>query len=240
MKSKIRIKWPVIRLVSSGQAVFILLIAVSVSFWLGMNSTWLPFLGRSGISDAPDSRDRIRLLEKLNSELKSEAVSAQRSAELQLTAVNKMKASMREKEAEVQDLARELHFYRTLFAPGDSRVVRVNLFNLQKGGAADEFAYILVLTGMPKKQQKTSGMVNMVVGGTRDGVATRLEFGQTSKAGEQTPVKFSLKYFQEISGKISLPGNFEPDSVHITLTLDDSSENPVSVSYDWNEIYRES
>lgn len=240
MKSKIRLRWPVMRLVSSGQAVFILLVAVSVSFWLGMNSHWLPFVGGSGTSDVPDSQDRIRLLEKLNGELKSEAASARRSAELHSIAVDKMQASLREKEAAVQGLARELHFYRTLYTPDDRRLVRVRTFNLQKGGAADEFAYILVLTGMPKKQQKTSGMVSMAVGGTRHGVETRLDFGQISAPGSPGPLKFSLKYFQEISGNIALPEGFEPDSVHITLTLDDSSENPVSVRYDWNEVYRES
>ena len=238
MGRKIRIKWPIARFVSFGQAIAILLVAVGVAFWLGLKTVSLPFGSQTGLSDVTDSKKRIRLLEKLNNELKSEATVAKHSAELHRIAVENMKKALHEKDSELLKTARELHFYRTLhLSDGNDRAVRVQAFNLQEGKTANEFIYALILTGMPEKKEKVTGVVGLTVEGKRSGAATKLVLEDVSKVSDDVPLKFSLKYFQEISGRFLLPEDFEPGSVQVTLLLDSSKKNPVMVSYNWDEVF---
>ncbi len=234
----IRIREPFVRSVSRVQVVLILLIAMAIAFWLGTKSTNLPFLEDLVVSEVSDKNKTIRQLEKSNGRLKNEVALAKRSAEAESVAIREMKTMMREKDAELLQLTQELHFYRTLYSPdADHTTVQLNAFRLHAGPAAGQFDYRLVLTGVPRKNEKVSGVIGLSVAGEQQGVAKELVFEAARGADQDEALRFSFRYFQEISGSLSLPEDFEPSGVQVALLRDGLKNKPVVASYPWDEVY---
>ena len=240
MAGNIRIREPFARPVSRVRVVLVLLVAMAVAFWLGTKSTSLPFLEDLVVSEVADKNKAIRQLEKSNGRLKDEVALAKRSAEAESVAMQEMKAMMREKDAELLQLTQELHFYRTLYSPdADNTAVQLKAFRLHAGTGAGQFDYRLVLTGVPKKKEKVSGVIGLSVAGEQQGVAKELVFEAASGASKDEALRFSFRYFQEVSGSLSLPEDFEPGSVQVALLRDGRKNKPVVASFDWDEVYEQ-
>ena len=227
------------RLMSLGPIALIVLIAMSVAYWLGTKSIGLPFLGTDKLSEITDKSEKIRLLEKLNNKLEHEVALVQRSSKVELAAVEEMKKALREKDLDLLKLNQELHFYRTLYSPNsDNSSIQVKVFNLHKDPVTKRFVYDLVLTNVPKKKEKTSGVIGLSVDGEQQGILKRLVFEDISDITD-TSLMFSFKYFQKISGSFSLPDDFEPNSVRVEVLRDKSKKKePIAISYNWGEVYK--
>ena len=235
----IRIRELFVRSVSLVQIVLIMLAAMAIAFWMGTKSTSLPFLGNSVFSEVPDKKEAIRLLEKSNGRLKNEVALAKRTAEVESIAVEKMKIMLWEKDAELLKLTQELQFYHTLYSPGaDNTAVQVKAFQLRAKAATGQFVYSLILTGMPKKEEKVSGVIGLSMTGEQQGVPKVLVLEAIHGTGEDEALRFSFRYFQEITGSISLPEGFSPGSVQVELLRDGRKKEPLVASYRWDEIYK--
>lgn len=238
MTGNIRIKQPASRLMSFGPIALILLIAMSIAFWAGTKSAGIPFVSKEKFANVTDKNEKIKLLEKSNNQLEHEVAFVKRSAKVELAAVEKMKEAMREKDLELLKLNQELHFYRTLYSPNvDNSAIQVKVFNLHKDLITDRFVYDLVLTSVPKKKEKASGVIGLSVDGEQQGILKRLVFEDISDISD-TSLKFSFKYFQKISGSFSLPDDFEPSSVRVEVLRDKSNKEPIVISYNWDEVYK--
>ena len=240
MARKIRIREPFARPVSRIQVVLILLVAMAIAFWLGTMSMNLPFLEDLVDPEVSDKNKVIRTLEKSNGRLQNEVALAKRNAEAESVAIREMKAMMREKDAELVQLTQELHFYRTLYSPdADNTAVQVRALQLQASDTAGQFAYRLVLTGMPRRNEKISGVIGLSVAGEQQGVAKELVLAAARGARKEEAPRFSFRYFQEISGSLSLPEGFTPSSVQVELLRDGKKSKPVVASYSWDEVYEQ-
>ena len=238
MAWNIRIREPFARPMSRVQMVLVILAAAVIAFWLGTISTSLPFLEDMAGSEVSDMNETIRQLEKSNGRLKNEVALAKRNAEAELVVVQEMKAMMREKDAEVLQLTQELQFYRTLYSPdADHTAVQLKAFRLYAGAGEGQFDYRLVLTGVPGKKDKVSGVIGLSVAGEQQGVEKELVFEAARRAGRDKALRFSFRYFQEISGSLSLPEDFEPSGIQVALLRDGRKNKPVVTSYHWDEVY---
>ncbi len=218
----------------------VLLVASSIAYWFGANGYRIPFTSTTDFPETKDKDEKIRLLEKSIRQLKHDVAYMERSTKVELAAVEEMKKTLQEKDLELLKLNQELHFYRTLYSSdSSSSAINVKVFNLQKDLVADKFVYELVLTGVPKKDKKSSGVIGLSVDGEQQGILKRLVFEDIEYISE-TSLKFSFKYFQKISGSFSLPEDFEPSEVRIELLKDNAKKGPIVVSYNWEDIYKES
>ena len=235
---QIHIRKPFARSVSLVQAILILLFVVGISFWLGTKSLGLPFLGDPALSGITDKNEKIRLLEKSNMRLKNEVELAKRSTEVESVAAGEMKSMLQEKEVELLKLAQELQFYRTLYSPdADNSAVQVRGFLLREDVATGQYDYRVTLTGMPKRKENVSGRVRLSVAGERQGVPTVLRPEAIHETEKDAGLKFSFRYFQEIAGSLSLPEDFLPASVQVEVLRNGSKQEPLIVSYLWDEAY---
>ena len=238
MARKIRIREPFARPVSRIQAILILLVAMAIAFALGTMSMNLPILEDLVASEVSDKNKVIRTLERSNGRLENEVALAKRNAEADSVVLKEMKAMMREKDAELLQLTQELHFYRTLYSPdADNTAVQVRALQLQAGDTAGQVAYRLVLTGVPRRKEKISGVIGLSVTGEQQGVAKELVVEATRGARKKDAPRFSFRYFQEISGSLSLPEDFAPSEVQVELLRDGKKSKPVVASYSWDEVY---
>ena len=240
MARNIRIQEPFVRPVSRVQVVLIFLAAMAVAFWLGTMSMSLPFLEDLVASEVSDKNRLIRRLEKSNGRLRNEVALAKRNAEAELAALGEMKGMMREKDDELLKLTQELHFYRTLYSPdADNTAVQVRALQLQAGASAGEFVYRLILTGVPRKREKVSGVIGLSVAGEQQGEARELVVEAARGARRDEAPRFSFRYFQEISGSLSLPEDFAPGEVQVELLRDGRKSKPIVASYSWDEVYEQ-
>ena len=232
-------KQPGSRLMSLGPIALIVLIAMSVAYWLGTKSIGIPFFSTHKFADVTDKDKKINLLEKLNKKLEHDVALVQRSSKVELAAVEEMKKTLREKDLELLKLNQELHFYRTLYLPNtDNSSIQVKVFNLHKDPITKRFVYDLVLTNVPKKKEKSSGVIGLSVDGEQQGILKRLVFEDITDITD-TSLMFSFKYFQKISGSFSLPEDFEPSSVRVEVLRDKSKKKePIVISYHWKEVYK--
>jgi len=238
MAGNIHLKQPGSRLMSIGPIALTILIAMSVAFWLGTKSIGIPFMGTEKLAHMTNKSEMIKLLEKLNNKLEHEVVLVQRSAKVELEAVEEMKKMLRDKDLELLKLNQELHFYRTLYTSNsDNSAVQVKVFNLHKDLVTNRFVYDLVLTSVPKKNEKASGVIGLSVDGEQQGILKRLVFEDISEVTDVS-LMYSFKYFQKISGSFSLPEDFEPSNIRVEVLQDKSREKPIVISYNWDEVYK--
>jgi len=228
-------------MMSFGPIALIVMAAMFISFWLGSKSIGFSVIGSEKLANVTDKDQKIRLLEQLNRQLEHDVALVKRSANIELAAVEEMKNTLHEKDLELLKLNQELHFYRTLYSPNaDNSAIQVKVFNLHKDQVTNRYVYDLVLTGVPKKKIKenASGVIGLSVDGEQQGILKRLVFEDISEVTE-TSLKFSFKYFQNISGSFSLPDDFEPSSVRVEVLHDKKKSKPIVTSYKWNEVFKE-
>ena len=217
------------------------LLALYFAYWVGANGLRIPFISSKDTIEFESNEEKIRYLEKNIRELENELAFVKRSTKVELAAVEEMKKTLQEKDLELLELNQELHFYNTLYtANTDNTLIHIKAFDLHKDLVTGKYIYELVLTGVAKKsEEKMTGVIGLSVDGEQQEILKRLVFEDASEITD-TSLKFSFKYFQKISGSFSLPDDFEPTGVHVEVRRDKSRNEPIAVSYNWDEIFAES
>lgn len=228
-------------LISFGLTAAIFLLSLFGAYWVGVNGISMPFGSSQSVTEFASKDEKIKYLEKTIRELEHDLAYVQRSTKVELAAVEEMKKTLREKDLELLELNQELHFYNTLYTSNaDNTLVHVKAFNLHKDLINNKYVYELVLTGVPKKnEEKVSGVIGISVDGEEAETLKRLVFEDASEVSE-TSLTFSFKYFQKISGSFTLPDNFQPSIVHLEVLRDQNRNEPIEVSYNWDEVYAKS
>jgi hypothetical protein len=228
-------------LVSFGMTAGFFLLSLFGAYWVGANGMGIPFVSSQTTTEFASKDEEIKHLGKTIRELKHDIAFVQRSTKVELAAVEEMKKTLQQKDLELLELNQELHFYNTLYNSNtDNTLVHIKAFKLHKDLVTNKYIYELVLTGVPKKnEKKVSGVIGLSVDGEEQEILKRLVFEDASEVSE-TSLMFSFKYFQKITGSFTLPDEFEPSVVHLEVLRDQNKSEPIAVSYNWNEVYTKS
>lgn len=228
-------------LISFGVTAVCFLLSLYVAYWVGANGLRVPFMASQSVKEFADSDEKIKYLEKTIRELEHDLAYVERSTKVELAAVEEMKKTLQEKDLELLELNQELHFYNTLYtANADNTLVHIKAFSLHKDLVTNRYVYELVLTGVPKKnEKKVSGIIGLSVDGEEQEILKRLVFEDASEVSD-TSLTFSFKYFQKISGSFTLPDEFEPSVVHLEVRRDKNKNQPIAITYNWDEVFGKS
>jgi hypothetical protein len=175
-----------------------------------------------------------RELTRENTRLRERLAVLERSSQIDRQAANDVKADLGQLEEELQAAREEIAFYRGIVAPGDVQSgLRIHRFALANGNGSGEYHYELVLTQLKRNDRYVDGVVDWQIHGLRSGEPDVLGLaGVTSPPTSQ--LKFRFRYFQELTGVITLPEGFEAQAVE--LSVKPSSKNqpePVVQVFDW-------
>lgn len=225
-------------LVSFGATAGFFLLSLFAAYWVGANGLNIPFISSQEKIEFVNSDEKIKYLEKTIRELEHDLAYVQRSTKVELAAVEEMKKTLKDKDLELLELNQELHFYNTLYTSNtDNTLVHIKAFNLHKDSITNRYIYELVLTGVPKKNdKKVSGVIGLSVDGEEQEILKRLVFEDANDISDAS-LTFSFKYFQKISGSFTLPDTFEPSVVHLEVRRDQNRKKPIEVSYNWDEVF---
>ncbi|MCZ6642836.1 MAG: hypothetical protein O7F71_14750 [Gammaproteobacteria bacterium] len=176
-------------------------------------------------------------INKLNGEL----IDARLSNEVSHQASQELRQTIKTLHDEVAGFKEEVTFYKNLMAPSSvERGLHIQEFEVTQGELPREFSYYLLLTQVEARRSWIQGDVRLNVSGRiryeEDGeqkddelVLSLTEIAET----DAYPLKFRFRYFQDLSGMMTLPSGFTPQSVVITALRRGGSAMKREQTFDW-------
>ncbi len=164
------------------------------------------------------AHERIRALEKdVNRAQLTSQVDHQATAELQ--------KSLSELQASMQSQNEELSFYRGIVAPqaGAATHPVVQQLRIQPARETHHYELQLVLIQSMQVTAPAQGNLRVVLSGIREGQRVQLSLKDLLPS-QTDSLKFSYRYFQNLTQEIVLPADFEPEKVQVELR---ASAHPV-------------
>ncbi|MEM1435978.1 MAG: DUF6776 family protein [Pseudomonadota bacterium] len=115
-------------------------------------------------------------------------------------------------------LNEEVTFYRSLMAPDKvAKGLQIAEFEVTPG-ADGTLVYHLLLTQVASRRTWVAGKVEILIAGETDSAEGTAVLPLTDLADlQQYPVPYRFRYFQDLTGSLRLPGNFEPTEVRVTV-----------------------
>ncbi|MCP5162463.1 MAG: hypothetical protein H6999_01970 [Hahellaceae bacterium] len=138
-------------------------------------------------------------------------------------------------ENSVRQLREDVTFYKRIMAPS-SNTKGLTIQKLELGNSAREkkYTYKLVLTQMTDNKRYIEGVVAVNLIGERNGEAEVLPLRDVSADVQELGIKFRFRYFQEISGEITLPDDFKPVKVQVVAQASGKNASSIEQSFDWS------
>ena len=212
------------RAIVIGVAIVVPIVCLLVGFALGENKI---------ISAREDSgllRNQLQASRDLNHDLEARLIDAELQSQVQREAVNELRGVLSGLHENVARLTEEVTFYKSLMAPNEIRQgLKVDTLKLLKLGE-QTFQYELLVTQVALRRSYVSGDIRIDVVGQQD--STRVVKSLTDLAtGQAYPLKFKFRYFQDLTGTITLPEGFIPEQVLVTALA--SGKEPLQVGFPW-------
>ncbi len=152
------------------------------------------------------------------------------------TANQQVSQKLRKLNEEMLELKEELVFYRSLLSPAELEPgLQILGIQMARSPGNNTFDYKIVLTQRRNRDRYASGQVDLQLSGVRSGKQARLASDQMIENSKKS-LKFKFKNFQRLEGSLSLPADFEPENVLVSVVPKDRRLKQVERSYEWNSI----
>lgn len=189
----------------------------------------------------------VASIERLNSanqnqieNLQARLVEADLVGAISRDAARELRESIRGLRDEVASLSEEVTFYKSLMAPSSvARGLQIADFELTSMERADQFTFHLLLTQVESRRDWVQGDANLEVHGQMVGSELPTVEGEqvlrlTEIAADGSyPLKFRFRYFQDLTGIITLPPGFEPERIVVKAGKRSASTEALSRTFDW-------
>ncbi|MCF6225696.1 MAG: hypothetical protein L3J22_05250 [Xanthomonadales bacterium] len=193
----------------------------------------VPELHRSLVS-LGEAEEQLKISEKNIQSLNAEKILLEQQSTIIRGANNRLLETENEYQSEIAQISSELAFYRRLAgAGGKLEGLTINKFMLQQTASERVAHFKLTLTQNLQKARTINGDIHILVRGTLANQPGLLNWQSLHPENTQLP-KFSFKYFQQVEGYLTLPQDFIPESVEITLKPEKKSR--VQASFSWQDI----
>ena len=152
-----------------------------------------------------------------------------------------LKADIRVLKDQVAALTEEVTFYKSLMAPSSlAKGLQIADFELTAMEEEGRFTFHLLLTQVETRRDWVQGEATLEVegrmsetGGSDSATVSGQRVLQLTEIGEDDsyPLKFRFRYFQDLTGVISLPRGFEPE--RIVIKAGKRNAQALSRTFDW-------
>jgi hypothetical protein len=181
-----------------------------------------------------DLRRHYRELNKENNVLRERNTILERSSQIDQQAARDIQEQLASLQEELQAAREEVEFYRGIIAPGDmASGLRIHRFELTPGLRPDEYHYDLVLTQMKRHDRIVTGQVEWSIIGMNGVKPRELKLSDVTLPALEH-LDFRFRYFQHLTGIISLPEGFQAREVVLSVkAAGKDAVEPVEQSFDW-------
>lgn len=181
-----------------------------------------------------DLRRHYQDLDKENKALRERNTILERSSQIDQQAAKDIQERLASLQEELQAAREEVEFYRGIIAPGDvASGLRIHRFELTPGLQSHDYHYDLVLTQMKRHDRIVTGVVDWRIIGKNGDEIRELKLSDVTHP-EVGHLDFRFRYFQHLTGIISLPEGFLAREIVLSVkaTGKDAVE-PVEQSFEW-------
>jgi hypothetical protein len=189
----------------------------------------------------------VTSIERLNAanqvtidELEARLVEAELTRGVDQDAARTLRMSMTALKDEVAALREEVTFYKSLMAPSSlARGLQIADFELLAMERADQFTFHLLLTQVESRRDWVQGTATLEVHGQMTGSESATTEAErvlplTEIAEDGTyPLKFRFRYFQDLTGVITLPGGFVPERIVVRAGKGGASTEGPTRTFEW-------
>ena len=173
--------------------------------------------------------------------LEAELVEADLTRGVEKEATQALKEDIRVLKDQVAALTEEVTFYKSLMAPSTlAKGLQIADFELTSMEEAGRFRFHLLLTQVETRRDWVQGEATLEVegrmaetGGSDSATVNAPRVLSLTEIGEDDsyPLKFRFRYFQDLTGVISLPPGFEPE--RIVVKAGKRNTQALTRTFDW-------
>ena len=210
-----------------------------------MLAWWLYDLGKlQGATELASLRAEYGLLAdqneqviEVNSSLREQVAILDRSSQIDRQATQAVQDELGVLQEELHAARDEIEFYRGIVSPGDGKPgLRIHRFTLSTGIQPNDFGYDLVLTQLKNNDRYVTGRVGLTISGRRNGESVELDLTAITESGVGH-LDFRFRYFQRLTGVISLPDDFRAEEVTLSVqTTGKNAPEPLLEILDWQVV----
>ena len=217
-------------------------VVLSLAGLAGYGGWWLYDFGKLKGADELKSlrtehaelRRHYRDLNRKNIALRERNTLLESSSQIDQQAARDIQEQLASLREELQAAREEVEFYRGIMAPDDvASGLHIHQFELTPGLQSDDYHYDLVLTQMKHHDRIVTGLVEWRIIGNNGDETQELKLSDVTRP-EVDHLDFRFRYFQHLTGIISLPEGFQAREVVLSAkaTGEDAVE-PVEQSFEW-------
>lgn len=185
--------------------------------------------------------EALEALDSANSaqinDLKNKIVDAELARQVDAQAAAQLREDIKQLRDEAAGLKEEVIFYKSLMAPSSiERGLQIAEFELTPTDTTNQFVYHLLLTQVEARRDWIQGDLRLEVRGREQSKPKNeelvLSLTEMSDV-EPYPLKFRFRYFQDLSGTLTLPNGFLPETVEVTVLQRGSRSDNLKRTFDW-------
>ena len=182
------------------------------------------------VQEREQLRQQLQSSADLVREMRQEVASLKLGGEIDNQATEEVRQTVETLQNRIAELKEEVRFYKGVMIPnaGD-KGLRIERLDLTRQGV--DVNYRLLLTQVVEKHDYIQGSVSIELLGRQGENETKYRF-QDIAAGESNSMRFRFRYFQNIEGMITVPGDFEPQRVTVTAQLS-ATGGVLEKQFDW-------
>lgn len=164
------------------------------------------------------------------SRLQEELVAAGLNRDVDAQTAQELRETIKSLRDQIGDVTEEVTFYKSLMAPSSLvRGLQIAEFEIQPTPEDNQFVFHLLLTQVEARRDWIQGNVELTVRGSGEQVLSFTEIAEE----DTYPLSFRFRYFQDLSGVITLPEEFEPESVQITARRRGANADDLTRTFAW-------
>jgi hypothetical protein len=177
----------------------------------------------------------LDLMNEQLSRSRSRLVVLEQEAEVLRQANRLLRNDESDRQAEMGRLQSELEFYGKLAGTGGA-ISGLDLYRAEIIATESDrvYQFVLTLTQNIRRASIISGQARIDVEGTREDRPVTLNWLQLTD-GETPEPDFRFKYFQQLEGYLTLPEDFRPTRLLVSLQASDRKQ-PVRRDFNWAEL----
>ena len=185
---------------------------ILLGFVLGQNQVVVARVSSALLSqDLNEAQVRLQQME-------GELIDARLNAQVASEAAESLRQDLALMQSSHQELQQEVTFYKSLMDPGSLvQGLQITELELAPGGTPLEYRFQLLLTQVAQRRSYIAGDVRVDVIGQQgeDPAEVVLSLTEMTEVAKYH-LKFKFRYFQDLSGSMTLPEQFVPKRVLIT------------------------
>ena len=182
-------------------------------------------------------RKTKRELEKNNAALVERNAALDKSSQVDRAAYGEVKLAFANVQQELLTLKEDLAFYKSLMSPSEMTPgFNVQRLTVQKSEAEPKvFSYKLVLTQVRNNNKAASGIVEMILSGSQQGIDVNHSLSELALESTND-LKFKFKYFSKFEGSFRIPDEFEPEAILVKVKARGQRLKSIAAKFAWNTI----